>query len=468
MSTEISVEYWLARPGKAPARRDVRLTIDNHGILARSVAGAGLGRMALPAPVNAHDHGYGVRTLDFGCMDDALEPWIAGLRVRPAADPYLEALVAFGRIARSGCAATMHCHNSLNVDRLVEEAGDVARAARTCGIKLALSCPMLDASPFVYGGSDQFRKFLPEADWRQIEPLVPRYAPVADQVAAVEEIALRHAGEGVDVQFGPIGPQWASDELLEAIADASHRTGLRVHMHLLESSRQRVWLDSRFEQGVVQHLDRIGFLSPRLAVAHGVQLRPDECDLLAERGVIVVSNPSANLRLRSGVAPIADFHSSNLEFAIGLDGSGFDDDQDFWREIRLFWFLHSGRGIEPSLTPAAIFRAVTDVGAKVVNLSVVNDVAFIDYGALSEDAIFDDLDEAEVILNRMSARYVTDLVVSGKRVVKDGRLITFDFEEARAELRAQARAAMPRLEAERKTARMLSAAIRRHYKALYP
>ena len=112
--------------------------------------------------------------------------------------------------------------------------------------------------------------------------------------------AAENAGPMVDVHYGPIGPQWCSNALIEAVAEASARSGRRIHMHLLESARQRLWLDRRFPQGVVRYLDEIGFLSPRLAVAHGVQLREDELELLAERGVRVVSNPSANLRLRSG------------------------------------------------------------------------------------------------------------------------------------------------------------------------
>ena len=116
----------LLNPGHAPARR-----IESEAELPQALKSAHFasGDLALPSPVNAHDHGYGIRTLDFGTLDDALEVWIPGLRLRPRTDPYLEALVAFGRLARTGVGATMHCHNSLNVDRLVDEAKDVMRAA---------------------------------------------------------------------------------------------------------------------------------------------------------------------------------------------------------------------------------------------------------------------------------------------------------------------------------------------------
>lgn len=464
MTAAIEVERFLDRPGKAQSRRDARLAFAD-GRWAAATGQGGRGRLAMHAPVNAHDHGYGIRTLDFACMDDALEPWIAGLRVRPATDPYLEALIAFGRLARHGCGATVHCHNSLNAERLVEEAGAVVRAARDCGIALALSCPLLDDSPWVYGGVEALRPNLSDAEWSRLQPLVPQYTPVGEQIAAVEEIARRYAGEAVDVQFGPIGPQWASDSLLEAVAEASERTGLRVHMHLLESPRQRRWLDRRFPGGVVDHLDRIGFLSPRLAVAHGVQLRPDECGRLAGRGVIVVSNPSANLRLRSGVAPLADFRAAGVRFALGLDGTGFDDDQDLWREMRLAWLLHGGRGLDAGLSPAEVFSAVLDSGSAVVNRPRGRDLVIIDYEALSAEMIFDDVDEAQVLINRMSGRHVTDLFVGGRQVLSDRTLTGFDFDAALQELVASARADGDRLERVRDEARLLADVIRRHYRS---
>jgi 5-methylthioadenosine/S-adenosylhomocysteine deaminase len=444
LSTEIAVERWLPHPGAEPAIRDVVLRVSAEGNSIIPRAKGARGRLALPAPVNAHDHGYGIRTLDFGWADDALEPWIAGMRLRPPTDPYLEALVAFGRMALSGCGATMHCHNSLKVDRLVDEAGEVVRAAKTCGIRLAFSCPLLDASPWVYGGPEALRAVLTDDEWNGIGGTVPRYAQIAEQLAAADAVIEAHAGEGVDIQYGPIGVQWASDAMLEATADASAQTGRRIHMHLLESPRQRVWLDRRFPDGVVKHLDRIGLLSPRLAVAHGVQLRRDECELLAERGVIVVTNPSANLRLRSGVAPMTDFRAAGLEFAIGLDGTGFDDDQDIWREMRLARLLHGGRDLEPALNAFAVFSAAIGTGVKVVDQPASRDVVVVDYDALTKDAIFDDLDEGEILLTRMAARHVTDLMVAGNHVVKHRRLTGFDFDAARAELAEQARAALPK------------------------
>jgi cytosine/adenosine deaminase-related metal-dependent hydrolase len=267
----------------------------------------------------------------------------------------------------------------------------------------------------------------------------------------------------IDVQYGPVGPQWCSNALLEAIAEGSAANGRRIHMHLLESPRQRHWLDRRFPQGVVRYLDEIGFLSSRLAIAHGVQLHPSECELLAERGVQLVSNPSANLRLRSGVAPIAAIAQNGPAFAIGLDGSGFDDDQDLWREMRLIYLLHGGRDLTRRLTAAQVFDAAIHVGAKVVNAPAALDYVVVDYEAMTTDAIFRDIDEADVLLTRMTAGHAKALFVNGRQVMQNGDLIDLDFDGARQELLAQAIADRPRLIEQRRHSQVLSEAVRKYY-----
>lgn len=422
------------------------------------------GRWTMPAPINAHDHGYGIRTLDFGALDDALEPWIPHMRLRPRTDPYLEALVGFSRLARNGVGATMHCHNSLNADRLVEEAQAVCRAAGDVGIRLGLSCPLLDFDAWAYdGGPERLRAHMSPDDWELVGKKAPIYRPIADQLAAVHAIAETCSSHMVDVQLGPVGPQWCSDQLLEAIASLSAQTGMRIHMHLLESPRQRRWLDRRFPKGILAFLDDIGFLSPRLSVAHGVQLQPDEYALMAERGVQLVSNPTANLRLRSGIAPVLKARQAGLAVAVGLDGTGLDDDQDWWRELRLFHLLQGGSDLEPEISPQETLERVFAAGRMVLGLPGEGDTVEIDGAALMVDAMFDDLDAASVILARATGRHIRAMNVAGASVIANGELVRVDFDAARRELREQALADRPRLLAERHTVRILVEATRRYY-----
>ena len=250
------------------------------------------------------------------------------------------------------------------------------------------------------------------------------------------------------MQYGPIGPQWCEDATLERIARASAEHGRRVHMHLLESPRQREWLDFAYPRGILRHLDDIGLLSPRLAVAHGVQLTEPECALLAERGVTVAVNTSSNLRLRSGVAPLARFVDTGLRFGFGLDGGAHDDDQDYFRDLRLAWRLHNGTGLEPALPVARLFEGVYRDGMRVIDGSedygtvrdgARADLVALDYAAMSADFLVESEDEVDVLLTRATASHVRHLMVGGHDVVRDGRLVNLDLAEMEAELMARAR-----------------------------
>jgi len=237
--------------------------------------------------------------------------------------------------------------------------------------------------------------------------------------------------------------------MLEKIAAAGERTGRRIHMHLQETKYQRAWADAAFADGIVIHLDRIGLLSPRLAVAHGVWLRGPECELLAKRGVILSVNTSSNLRLRSGLAPVADLIEAGVDIAIGLDAASIDDDEDGLREMRLTQLLHAGTGFDEVLSPAAIFEAAMTTGPRAVtgrdDFGVIwagrpAGLIVADYDAMAEDLIDGLASEDTIFLRRAKAQFIDAVIVAGACIVKDGEVTGFDLPGAAKELGAQAAA----------------------------
>ncbi|MDE0705073.1 MAG: amidohydrolase family protein [Rhodospirillaceae bacterium] len=507
----LSVGRLLAEPGRAPALRNAEVTMADGritGIAGSGIAGSAIvasnaaphdGRIALPAFVNAHDHGYGILPLALGGCDDALECWIASF-LRLPLDPRLEAAVAFGRMALAGIGATVHCHNSLAVDRLADEADGVARAAAEVGIRVAFSCPVRDRNPWIYGDQRSLLPYLDAAGRAALEAALAEAAPAHRQVEQVEEIAAAHESELFRVQYGPVGPQWCRDDTLARIAEASALHGRRVHMHLLESPRQRRWLDAAYPQGILRFLDEIGLLSPRLTVAHGVHLTEDECALLAERGVTVSVNTSSNLRMRSGTAPVARYLHHGLRFGFGLDGAGHDDDQDWLRDLRLARRVHNGAGLEPALPPARLFDAALRDGFRAIDGSgdygalepgARADLVVLDYGAMTAGRLLGDPDEApgeapdeapgetagetpdeapgegpdetEVLLTWAHSGHVRDLVVAGRPVVTAGRLAALDLPGLERELTAQARHAAAADPARSAHGRQRREAVRAYY-----
>jgi cytosine/adenosine deaminase-related metal-dependent hydrolase len=471
--TTVWADRLLARPGRTPVQRGVAIDIAGGRIAglregaAPPAAGSGgpggPGILALPALANAHDHGRGLRPSAYGVADDAVEFWVPGTYTLPPLDPYLVAAVALGRMAASG------------TERLIAEADAVARAAREIGVRVAFVVPLRDRNRLGYGDDDAILAHMDEGCRAAVAAQFRRPLPAIDaQLAAVEEIAARCAGPLFHVQYGPIGAEWCSDALLARVAEAAARSGLRVHMHLLESPIQRRWADAAYPGGLVRHLDALGLLSPQLAVAHGVWLRPEDCALLAERGVTVSVNSTSNLRLRSGIAPMAAIRAARLGFALGMDSLSLDDDEDMLRELRLAFRLHRGFGLDDTLNPAGLFDAAMRCGACVVSgaegFGAVTpgcpaDLLLLDYDAMSADMIDGVCDETEVVLARAAAEHVRGLIVAGRAVVADGKLTGLDLAAAERELTAAARAFAPQLAALRPVLAGYRAGLRRFYAA---
>jgi cytosine/adenosine deaminase-related metal-dependent hydrolase len=320
-------------------------------------------------------------------------------------------------------------------------------------VRAGFAVSMKDRNPLVYGPSDPVLAALP-ADLRpEIEarfiraPMSPR-----DYMALVDDVAAAAESPTFNVQYGPNGVQWCSDALLQAIAEASARTGRRVHMHLLETKYQRQWADANYPDGVVRMLDAIGLLSPRLTLAHCVWARPDELALLAERGVTISVNTSSNLHLHSGIAPVAAMRKAGCTVALGIDSKALDDDDDSLRELRLSYLLHAGTGFDLARTPRrrALQSAVGNGRFSVTNLKddgslragAPADLLLLDWTALNHDALRDDIDPVDLLFSRATARHVCELIVDGRSIVKQRRTTGIDYPAARQEIVARMRSGM--------------------------
>lgn len=434
-SWSLPVGTVLTHPGQKPALHNVELRIQDGRIQAIAPCTSPSNSLALPALVNAHDHGRGIATFTFGALDQALELWLPSLKLCPPVNIYAAAALALARMAKGGVAATMHCHNPSGGD-VLEEMRQVCQAARDVGLRLGLAVSMNDRNPLCYGHPERLLGLLSEGDRASVQQVWDRPPmPVAEQLQLVETLAADcQDDDRIHIQYGPRGPQWCSPALLEAIAEASARTGRRVHMHVLETRYQREWADAHYPQGLITYLDEIGSLSPRLTIAHGIWLTPDEMTLLAERQVIVSVNTSSNLRLRSGLAPLQALQAAGVRTGFGLDGMAINDDDDALKELRLNYHLHSSVGIPATLSLADCFGAHRHGATAVTNRSdagaiapgMVADVLVLDRDALLADVVPGLCDEAELVMARGSAQYVAALYVAGTAVVAKGQVVGID------------------------------------------
>ncbi|MGU3496875.1 amidohydrolase family protein [Xanthobacteraceae bacterium A53D] len=412
-------------------------------------------RLVIPALVNAHDHAR-PSSASFGASGLPLETWILRTSLGTPPDPHLMAAVALGRAARAGCGTMMvHYTRPSGTLPLVDEAAEIARAARDVGIRLAFALAVRDQNPIVYGDSAPVLDALPAEARSVVEELFIRpAAPPRAYIELVDEIAARIAGPMVDVQYGPAGVQWCSTPLLEAIAERSAATGRRVHMHLLETPYQRAWADRAFPGGIVRHLKDIGLLSERLTLAHCVHARPEELDLIAEAGATIVTNFSSNLHLHSGLGPIASAHTRGCAIAVGVDGTALDDDDDALRELRLVQMMHGGSGFDRTWGRAQFLelairngrRALGAPGPGHLKPGAAADFITLDLDRLDRDA-FMPVNPLDLLFARGNTACVRDVVVAGRTIVQAGEVTGIDLPAMEQELRRLFRAALPRMRA---------------------
>ena len=144
------------------------------------------------------------------------------------------------------------------------------------------------------------------------------------------------------------------------MADLAREFGCFVHLHLCETAQDAQRCRDRFGSHPVVALAALGLAGPHVEYAHCVHLVDEELDLMAAAGTLFVHNPMANLRLGSGIAPVARAAARGVRIRIGTDGAGSNDTQDMLEAAKLALLLpRVGRPDEEWPTPEAILRMAT-------------------------------------------------------------------------------------------------------------
>jgi cytosine/adenosine deaminase-related metal-dependent hydrolase len=431
------------------------------------------GGLALPALANAHDHARVVRLSQIGSFDVPLEAWLPYLSLIPAVDPWLASAVAFGRTAVGGVGSVMaHYTRVQGLTDFPTEARAVAKAARDVGIRVALAVHCRDLNPIVYGAHEGLLAQLsPSACACVTRRFLRPPLPPAEQVALVEAIARDIEGDLVTVQYGPAGVQWCTDGMLRRIGEASAQTGRRVHMHLLETRYQRAWADRTFPNGILKYLDEIGLLNERVSFAHCIWVRPDEIELIAERGATVVVNTSSNLIVSSGVPPVAEMLRRGCRVAMGLDGLALDEDEDALREMRLGYILHKASGFDIRMSRPDVLRFAFEHGRFAVTgktdggriaSGAPADLLILDWDTLASELV-EDVPPLDLLLARARQEHVRSLFISGREVVRNRAVTGVDLPALEVELLRQLRAARSTTDDIRRAMPELRATISAHY-----
>ncbi len=435
--------------------------------------------VVLPGFVNAHHH-VGLTPFQLGSPDYPLELWFASRLGARAVDPYLDTLYAAFEMLESGITTVQHLHGwrGAPVARVREAADRILEAYAAVGMRVSYSYMLRDQNRLAYEADAEFVRRLPPDLARDVDALLTgQVIPVADQLDLFRNLWEAHGRNGrerVRIQLAPANLHWCSDAALAALAELSARHGVGMHMHLDETAYQREYARRRTGGSGAEHLDRLGLLSPRLTLGHGVWLNERDVERVAGRGAMICTNPSSNLRLRSGVAPLNRFLAAGVRVGLGLDEAGVNDDRDMLQEMRLALRLHRVPGMDDDVpTSAQVFRMATEDGAAttpfgdrigILAVGRAADLVLLRWRHVAHPYLEAGTPVLDAVVHRARASAIDTVLVAGEVVLRDGRVTRVDKAAALDELAATLRQPLtPEEEHRRRLSRAVFPHVRRFY-----
>jgi 5-methylthioadenosine/S-adenosylhomocysteine deaminase len=271
----------------------------------------------------------------------------------------------------------------------------------------------------------------------------PNYGPPAAGLKFSEELCRTWRGHPrLRVAIQPHAVYTCSPELLQECGDLADKFDTRLIIHLSETHREVSDCQARYGATPVAHLDRLGLLSPRLVADHAVVLSEEDLELLAVSGAGVAHCPESNMKLASGLAPVSDLLRLGVPVGLGTDGCASNNNLDLVQEMDTAAKLQKLRYLDPTVLPAtAALDLATTGSARVLGLEA--EVGALVPG-LKADLVVLDLDQPHLtpmyepyshLVYAATGADVQTVLVHGRVLVQDRRLLAFDLEETMARAR---------------------------------
>jgi 5-methylthioadenosine/S-adenosylhomocysteine deaminase len=264
-----------------------------------------------------------------------------------------------------------------------------------------------------------------------------------------------HEGR-ISTGLGPHAPYTLPLPALAEIASEARRNDLLVHTHLVETSVERDTFNRQGIGSTAAALEGIGFFDGPVLAAHSIWVDPGDIEIYARKGVGVAHCPGSNAKLGAGIAPLAAMLAAGVRVGLGTDGAATNNDHDLWQELQLAPLFAKALALDPKPVPAgqALWMA-TRIGALAIQLpeiGVLREGMKADIVSVkADDAVFAPIFSPGTYVGHLvyagGSRLVDSVWVNGRRVVRDGDVLTVDEEVARRSAQNAAMALSARMAA---------------------
>jgi 5-methylthioadenosine/S-adenosylhomocysteine deaminase len=393
--------------------------------------------LVIPGLVNAHHHGRGLATTHVGMADKPLELWLPSFILYPPLDPYLDTLYTTTRMLQSGVTTSLLSHSDSGpIVSYRHRAYRSLEAFRDAGVRVAFALGHYDQNFLTHRTDEDFFSGLPTSLARQARQYFdPKtlYIKTEDYFDFFEELYRDlEANPKIRLLLSPCGFHWASNSLQQRMAQAAEHYQTQVHLHALETRFQRAYAEHTFGKSTARVLSENGLLGAHVSLAHGIHITVEDIDLIAQTKTKIVTNPSSNLRLGSGLLPLHSLLKHGISIALGMDSMTLFADDDMLGEICLLQALHR----QPSgerLSPYEALELTTVQGARATGFSHIGkllpnyqaDITVIDLQRFSTPYLDPEVDIIGLALAGGKATDVQTVFVAGEMLVAGGQLCNF-------------------------------------------
>ena len=375
----------------------------------------GNNKVVLPGLINGHSHA--AMTLLRGVADDlALMDWLNNY-IFPAEVEFVDA--EFVRIGTQlACWEMIRGGTTTFVD-MYYYPDVIAEVVETCGMRAYVSATVIDQrSPDAENAADSLDKGVRFAE---------RWKGVSSRITPI---------------FGPHANYTLNAEQLAATRAAANEAGVPISIHMSESPFEVQYSKDTYGDTTINLMESIGFLDGPTIGAHVVWPTEQEISILAERQVGVIHNPTSNMKIASGIAPISDMLAAGVRVGLGTDGAASNNDLDMWEEMRLASFLQKVEQMNPEVMSAAtVLTMATRGGAEAIGLGgaigelkvgMKADLIQVDFSDVHHVPTYDVVSHLVFVTDEQD---VSSVVVDGRLLMRDREMLTIDTERVAAEAR---------------------------------
>lgn len=234
-------------------------------------------------------------------------------------------------------------------------------------------------------------------------------------------------------------------EQLVATRAKAQELGVPISIHISESRFEVDYSQQNFKTTPVKYLESLNFFSGPTIGAHLVWPTSDEIQILARRHIGVIHNPTSNMKISSGISPVTQMLKEGVAVGLGTDGPATNNDLDMWEEMRLAAFLQKVATMDPQAVPArTALRMATLGGAEAIGLGdqigalTVGRRADLIQVSLSDLHFTPQYDVVSHLVYVADEQDVVTVIVDGKMLMSEGRVLSVDEQRVRAEATALA------------------------------